>query len=120
MASRMLYRSIYVPSIAVLGGSIFMFGRQPTSVGTPGPMVAFTTGDKAITIKHPDNWRPKPMELHDVATSIKFEPGKNFYFNIKADLAGSLMADIAKSTSQMGDSLGSSLGVPSGGEHRKS
>lgn len=120
MSKRIVYRVIWVSSLVMLCGAVFAFGRVPTSAPTPGPLIDFTTGDKALSIKHPDNWKPGTLELHDVATSIKFEPAKNFYFKVKADLAGSLMADIAKSTGAQLDSLGSSLGVPSGGEHRKS
>jgi hypothetical protein len=60
------------------------------------------------------------MSMNGVMTEVWIEPARHLYMNIKADLAGSLMADIAKSTGNVGENFAGLAGsVPGAGEAPK-
>ncbi|MCS6863074.1 MAG: hypothetical protein NZT92_22440 [Abditibacteriales bacterium] len=101
MTKRVLYRVIWVPSVMVLAGLIVFFAQQPTALPTPAPPTTFTTSDKTITVSHPGNWQPLEGSMHAVKTKVKFEPTKNVRVVIETDLAGSLIGDISKASSNM-------------------
>jgi hypothetical protein len=99
MSRRMLYRAIWIPSVLVLAGLMVMFATKSAAVQPPGPMVLYTTGDGVISVKHPDNWKPHSLTLHDVTTSVVFKSASHEGLSIEANLAGSLRADIDRSAS---------------------
>jgi hypothetical protein len=101
MGKRALYRAIWVPSVLALAGLIVFFAQQPTAIPTPAPPTTFTTSDKTITVSHPGNWKPLEGSIHAVKTKVQFEPTKNIRVVIETDLAGSLLGDISKASSNM-------------------
>jgi hypothetical protein len=111
---RALCRIIWVPSTIVVFAMIFLFARQPLAIPPPAEMADFTTEDKVISLRHPGNWKEHANSIHGNYTEVWFEPVRNSEFNVKADLAGSLMADIAKSTSASGSAILDSM--PGGSE----
>jgi hypothetical protein len=65
----------------------------------PGALTQWESGDKAIMIQRPDNWKPQSMGAAGTSMEVWFEPANFVYFGAKSDLAGSLMADIGRATS---------------------
>src|SRR5207237_292292 len=91
-----------------------LFARQPLALPDPTGLTSFATDDKAIAIQHPGNWKPHNNSLHDVMSELWFVPAKNCELRVSTDLAGSLMADIVKSSQTMQDSISSELSQNSG------
>src|SRR5262245_27007817 len=94
---RILSRIIWIPSCIAVIAMVFMFARQPLAIPAPTEMTAFTSDDKVITVKHPGNWKAHSNSIHGNTTEVWFDPVRNATFAVTADLAGSLVADIAKS-----------------------
>ena len=113
---RTLCRVIWIPSCIAVFAMVVMFARQPLALPPPTEMTAFTSEDKVISVKHPGNWKAHSNSIHGNATEVWFEPIRNASFAVNADLAGSLMADIAKSGNNMASNL---LGDMPGGTQIK-
>lgn len=105
MPSRMVYRAIWVPCALTIMGLTAVFARQPYAIPIPGPFTSFTTSDKLIALQHPDNWKPRQTSAHSNLTRVKFTPSRTLYFSVSADLQGSLMADMARSSSTQSASI---------------
>ncbi|HLV81508.1 MAG TPA: hypothetical protein VKT32_14575 [Chthonomonadaceae bacterium] len=98
MASRVLYRAIWVPSALALLALTVLFSRQTTALPTPGKLAPYVSGDQVIHIAHPANWKPDASSNHGVETIVSFAPARGVLFSVTTDLQGSLMADISKAT----------------------
>ena len=112
MSSRILYRVIWVPSLLAIFGMTIAFGRAPATVPQPGTLVQWESGDKSISIMRPENWRAQSMGASGTSMEVWFEPANYCYFGAKSDLAGSLMADIARAPSMGGMEEGEEGGAP--------
>ncbi len=110
MSNRVLSRIVWVPSLIAILVMTFLFARHPQAIAEPSQMVSFTTDDKTITVDHPSNWRAHSNSQHDVMTEVWFLPANNSELHVSTDFAGSLMGDIARSSNNMMDNLGSMLG----------
>jgi hypothetical protein len=112
MASRALYRALWIPSAIILVGLTVAFAKQPEAFTAPAAEAkTFTTDDKTITVRYPGNWKPRQTSMNAVLTQVEFEPSRNVRCVITTDLAGSLMGDLSKSNSGLSDSLNSLPGM---------
>ena len=121
MSKRAIYRIIWVISLLAIIGMDMLFILQPHAAPTAAAtQVHFTTQDQFISVDHPSNWKPQAVEDHGVATTVVFLPNESTRCLIKTDLVGSLMADVAKSGSGMGNLPGmpGMPGMPSGGSQK--
>lgn len=123
--SRMVARLIWMASTLALIGTVISFAQHPYSLPSPGAMTTYTASDKSMVLSHPDNWKPQAFDLHSTTSRITFEPAKASWFEVNADLKGSLMADINRSTNAQLDTTGmppelaKQLGTLDGGVKKK-
>ena len=104
-----LYRIVWIPSaLAILGMSV-LFSRQSLSAPPIGKLVSVTTSDKALSVLHPDNWKPFTLSAHAVETHIRFEPVRNIKIVFDYGLKGALFADVGRSTDVSLSNLNSML-----------
>ncbi len=118
---RIVYRFIWVPSAVAIVAMAGYFGSRPLVLPDLAEMKRFTTGDQAIRILHPGNWKPYERGMHGVESELAFEPARSASLKIDIDLQGSLVADIARSAdSQLTNLAGMVPGGPAIVEHRLS
>ena len=98
MSNRLLYRLVWIPSAFACVGMAYVFIRQPKPFPKPASLTTYTSGDKSVALKRPGNWKASFANDHGVGRGIAFEPADNVRFVVASDLAGSLMADIMKSS----------------------
>src|SRR5690348_5592111 len=99
MSQRILYRIMWVPSLLILAGMVVAFAMQPATFPTPDALTPYTTSDKSIAIEHPGNWKAHTLSMQGISSEVRFDPAPHVRFRVVADLAGSLLADIDRSTS---------------------
>ena len=105
MSNRLLYRLVWIPSALACVGMAYVFARQPKPFPKPTAMTLYTTGDKSVALKRPGNWKASFANDHGVGRGIAFEPADNVRFVVASDLAGSLMADIMKSSDTQAEQI---------------
>lgn len=98
MSRRLLYRSVWIPSLAAIGGMTYLFAVMPVALPIPGTMKRYHSGDRSIAIRHPENWKVRELGAHAVTTELHIQPTRNALMIIREDLTGSLSADIMKAT----------------------
>src|SRR5262249_35146084 len=103
--SQIMSRIIWVPSAVAVFVMVVLFARQPLAIPPPTEMTPFSSEDTVISLKHPGNWKPHSNSIHGNTTEVWFDPIRNASFAVNADLAGSLMADIAKSGNNMASNI---------------
>lgn len=109
MAGVGLARVVWIPSAIGLVGSIGYFAMQPYKVEEPGKLTSYSASDKSVALKHPSNWKSKSLSMHGVSASVRFEPAKDTVFELDTDLAGSLMADMSRSSDNAQENLDSTM-----------
>lgn len=108
MNCRIVYRLIWIPSLAAL---VFLLGFQAKV--TPGEakveaLAPFVSTGKLISLNAPANWKAKETKSRSGA-EIKFSPGSGVVFSVACDEAiGSLLA----ATQKLEASTQGSSGVP--------
>ena len=105
MSNRLLYRIVWIPSALACVGMGYVFLRQPKPFPKPTALTLYVSGDKSVALKHPGNWKASSGSDHGVARGIAFAPGDNVTFIVVSDLAGSLMADVMKSSDTQAETL---------------
>ena len=105
MSNRLLYRLVWIPSALACVGMGYVFLRQPKPFPKPTLMTLYTSGDKSVALKRPGNWKAQYANDHGVGRGIAFEPADNVRFVVVSDLAGSLMADVMKSSDTQAEQL---------------
>ena len=113
MSRRLLYRILWIFSLAAIGGMTYLFATQPAALPLPGPTVTYHTADGSIRIQHPQNWKVREAGAHAVLTELRIAPTRSVQMLIVEDLQGSLMADTMKSSDAQ---LGSLASMVPGGE----
>lgn len=105
MSNRLLYRLVWIPSALACVGMAYVFIRQPKPFPRPTALTLYTSGDKSVALKHPGNWKASYSNDHGVGRGIAFEPADKVRFVVVSDLAGSLMADVMKSSDTQAESI---------------
>ena len=112
MSKRAFYRIVWILSAFAIVGMTVVFAGQPYVLTPPGPMTAYTTGDKTLRFQRPGNWQAHEQSLHGLETEVRFEPARNAHMTLTSDLQGSLLADTVKSGSNATlDAMGSLPGM---------
>lgn len=109
MASVTLARTLWIPSALGLIGSIAWFAIQPYKLVGPAALSAYSSRDGSVKLLRPSNWKGKTLDLHGVTSSVRFEPSRDVVFEVGTDLAGSLMADVLRSSDSAQASLDSMM-----------
>jgi len=104
-----LYRIVWIPSAIALISMIALFSKQPTTLPEPESMEAYTNSEKTVAFNKPRNWKVGGVSLHSIVSTITLEPERNIRLEIVSDLAGSLVADISRSSNNQASSLASML-----------
>ena len=97
MASRTVYRAIWIPSALAIVGMVIAFAQQPMAIPKPTEMKSFVSSDKTMSLQRPSNWKARSLSLQGLQTEVSFEPVPNFRIEFATDFQGSLIADIGKS-----------------------
>lgn len=102
MPSRMTARAIWIPAALLCVGQGFIYYKKPPALFAPSKeLKAFANRDKTLSLKGPANWKGTTTSSQGIQTEIRFAPSMTAQFVISHDLMGSLMADIARSGSNM-------------------
>ena len=87
-----------ISSAAMVLGVVYIgFAVQPERVSAPKSFSAFKAKDGSFSCMAPDGWNKASGEMMGIAGRARFRKGEA-EVDITSDLAGSLMADIAKAT----------------------
>ena len=112
MSNRALYRLVWVPSALACAGMGYIFAGQPYVVAKIEPMKPYVAKDNSVSLMRPGNWKGHSRSENGVSHSVVFDPAKSVHFEVSTDLAGSLFADVMKSSD---DSMQSLAGAMPGG-----
>ncbi len=113
MSKLRLYRMVWVPSAILLTVLTGLYSRPSTAKPEIGPMTAYTTEDKSLTVSHPENWKPHESGANAVLTRVRFTPTETVRVTVTTDLTGSLFADIQKSSTDSQNPLAAmGMGTP--------
>src|SRR5687768_3971946 len=111
------------PWMIIVGGIVFvaamgaigaMVMRPPAPVPAPTAFTAYTSTDKVFGCQAPQGWETKSSGSGGMNSGALFKKG-DAKIDITADLAGSLMGDIAASTDRMAggvDTAGGGMALP--------
>jgi hypothetical protein len=116
MERSIIYRCVWIPSAIALIAITVAFSRGPVVNAAPGKLIPFTTDDHAISIQHPDNWKPHAESMNAVVTTVHFDPAPDIHFGVKADLVGSLLADTSRPPGGMPPDSSGQGGMPGSGD----
>lgn len=97
MSRRVGHRLLWIPSMIAFFAMIVVFSRQPRAAPSPGSFTEYTSHDKYLVMNIPSDWKAGGMSMQGTSTEVAMTPARHVYFWLKADIAGSMMADIAKS-----------------------
>lgn len=113
MPRRAIYRAIWIPSLLALLAMEGVYALQPYHLPPSGDLVTYTTSDGSISLLRPSNWKPYDTSRSGESASVRFAPVRTVRFSVATNLAGSLLADIAKGPGGAGASALNGLpGVP--------
>lgn len=112
MSKRLIYRIIWMPSALACVVLLMLFIVHPLADAAPGAMKEYTTSDKSLQVLHPENWEATETGAHGVSSGVKFVGGPLTLIRFSTDLAGSLVADIARANNSQMDSLAGMSGQP--------
>ena len=81
------------------GGIVFWKLSNPERVSAPTAFTVFKAGDQSFQCEYPQGWQTAAAEAGAIASGALFQKA-SAKIDITADLAGSLMGDIARSSNQ--------------------
>ena len=84
---------------------LLAFSNQPLSVPMPSKLVEYSSPDKSISLLKPENWKISSRSAQAVSSELSLAPAQNVTYKITSDLAGSLMADVARPMTSSGEGL---------------
>ena len=100
--------------LGVLGGGLLFFLKAPDPVPTPKSFTTYTASDKSFVCQAPAGWETISASAGGVEGGALFKKG-DAKIDITADLAGSLMGDIAASADRMAggtETAGGGISLP--------
>jgi hypothetical protein len=100
--------------IAAMGGVGAMVMRPPAPVPAPTAFAPYTATDKAFVCQAPQGWETSGFGSGGMNSGVLFKKG-DAKIDVTADLAGSLMGDIAAATDRMAggtETAGGGISMP--------
>lgn len=100
--------------VAAMGGVGAVMMRPPAPVAPPTAFSPYTAKDKAFACQGPQGWELEDFAGGGMNSGVLFKKG-DAKIDITADLAGSLMGDIAAATDRMasgGEAAGGGISLP--------
>ena len=107
MSRRLVYRLIYLPCLLGLAALIGLFGHPTRSQGAvkTADMTTYVAADKSFSIGYPHTWGASASTLNGTGVRAHLRQSEQAEVIVTCDLAGSILADMSRTGSNLAASL---------------